>query len=159
MTIPEIRRLCLVLAVDACGPKTIDAILDRADDLFEWIFDGSSTSEGDSEITSKLNSLNTKIDIIMANDEQFKAALKRIDDATTASGLAATAIQGRITSLEEAIKNAGLDASTEAALLAQTEGLGSNAEALAAALTQMGKTPETPVPVEPPAPVEPVTPQ
>ena len=44
----------------------------------------------------------------MANQEQFQAALARIETATTTAGTAITAIGARITALEDAIKNAGL---------------------------------------------------
>lgn len=99
-------------------------------------------------ITNKLNQ-------IMANEQQFREALARVEAATTAAGVAATAIQARIDALTSAIENAGLPAETEAALLAQIEGLGSNAEALAASLTSMG-TVSNPVPDPVPDPVPPV---
>lgn len=98
-----------------------------------------------------------KIKTIMANQEQFQAALARIETATTTAGTAITAIGARITALEDAIKNAGLTQAQEDALLAQTEGLGGNLEGLATALTAMGQ-PANPVPVPVPEPVPPVEP-
>lgn len=100
-----------------------------------------------------LNKLN-KMAIVSV--EQWQEVLAKIDAASTKGSTASTAIANRITALEDAIKNAGLDAETEALLLAQTEGLVPNLEALATTLEAMGKAPETPVPVDPPEPVEPV---
>jgi predicted nucleic acid-binding Zn-ribbon protein len=87
---------------------------------------------------------------IMEKLELHLAALQKIDDATTAAGAEVTRIGDRITALEQAIKDAGLTADQENQLLAHTQGIGDRAVALASALTQMGKTPENPVPVEPP---------
>lgn len=98
---------------------------------------------------------NQKLNKIMASQEQFTAALARIEAATTAAGTAVTAIGARITALEEAIKNAGLPADVEAALLAQLEGTGTNIEALAASLTAMG-SPTDPIPEPVPEPIPPV---
>lgn len=100
-----------------------------------------------------LNKLNKMAEVSL---QQWQDVLAKIDAATTKGSQASTAIANRITALEDAIKNAGLDAETEALLLSQTEGLVLNAETLATALEAMGKTPETPVPTDPPAPVEPV---
>ena len=111
--------------------------------------------EHQNDVISKLNYIMTKLNIIMANEQQFKDALARIEKATTDAGTAATAIQARIDALTEAIKNAGLPADVEATLLAQLEGVGTNAEALAAALTAMG-SPTDPIPVPVPDPVPPV---
>jgi chromosome segregation ATPase len=130
-------------------------------------FDKQQLNKTIDELPRRLDSLETKVGqnhqqivrrlgAIMATQEQVNAALGRIDAATTKSGAAVTAIGDRIAALEQAIKNAGLSAEQEAALLAQLEGVGANAEALAAALEAMGKTPDSPVPVEPPPPVEPV---
>jgi septal ring factor EnvC (AmiA/AmiB activator) len=102
-------------------------------------------------------SINQKLEEIMANQQDFQNALARVEAATTAGAATATAIKDRITALEDAIRNAGLSADQEANLLAQIEGVATNAEALAAALQPMGQ-PNNPVPVEPPAPLEPVTP-
>lgn len=112
-------------------------------------------NEQQSELRQMLNFIIIKLDKIMANEEQFKQALARVEAATTAGGVAVTAIAARITALEEAIKNAGLTKEQEDALLAQTEGLAGNTEALAAALTAMG-SPTDPIPVPVPDPVEPV---
>lgn len=119
----------------------------------------TNPDETPDETKESLNTIINKLNQIMATEQQWQAALARIDAATTAAGTAASAIQARIDALNETIKGLGLPSATEDALLAQTEGLGGNAEALASALTAMGKTPETPVPVEPPAPVEPVVPE
>lgn len=109
-------------------------------------------------IADILLNINThfKIKQIMATDEQFRQALTRIETATTNAGTAITAVGARITSLEETIKNMGLTTAQEDELLAKTEGLGTNLETLATALTEMGKTPETPVPVPVPDPIPPV---
>lgn len=112
--------------------------------------------EDDSIILSKLDLIIKNQITIMSNEEQFRQALARVESATTAGGVAATAIQARIDALVAAIQNAGLPADVEASLLAQTEGLAGNAEALAAALTAMGVDPVAPVPVPVPEPVVPV---
>lgn len=98
-----------------------------------------------------------KLNKIMATSDQFKAALARIETATTAAGTAVTAVGVRITALEEAIKNMGLSQAQEDELLAQTEGLAPNLETLATALTAMGK-PTDPIPDPVPDPVPPVPP-
>lgn len=112
--------------------------------------------ENDAKQFSKLDLIIKNQIQIMANEEQFRQALARVEAATTAGGVAATAIQARIDALVAAIQNAGLPADVEASLLAQTEGLAGNAEALAAALTAMGASATTPVPVPVPDPVVPV---
>jgi hypothetical protein len=101
------------------------------------------------EISKDLKLIYKQNQKIMADLQLHLDALKKIDDATTAAGAEVTRIGERITALEEAIKNAGLNAEQEAQLLAHTQGIGDKAVALADALTQMGKTPENPVPVEP----------
>lgn len=93
---------------------------------------------------------------LMATIQQFQVALSKIDAATTQAGVALTAIAGRITALEEAVKGAGLTEVQEAEILANTEGVATNLETVASALTEMGKTPETPVPTPVPDPVPPV---
>lgn len=120
-------------------------------------YHGVDGSEKLDKVLEQLLIHSQKLNQIMANEQQFKDALARVEKATTDGGVAVTAIGARITALEEAIKNAGLSAETEAALLAQLEGVGGNAEALAAALTAMG-SPATPVPVPVPEPVPPVEP-
>jgi hypothetical protein len=111
--------------------------------------------EHQNDVIEKLNFIISKLNTIMANEQQFKDALARIEKATTDAGTAATAIQARIDALTEAIKNAGLPSETEDALLAQLEGTAPNLEALAAALTAMG-SPTDPIPVPVPDPVEPI---
>lgn len=108
------------------------------------------------EIKCLIFSNQTKIETIMATQEQFAAALSRIDAATTKAATGVTAIGVRITALEDAIKNAGLPAEVEATLLAQVEGVAGSTEALATTLEAMGKTPENPVPEPVPEPVPPV---
>lgn len=103
------------------------------------------------------NLIINKLNQIMANEQQFKEALARVEAATTAGGTALTAIAARITGLEDAIKNAGLTPEVEAALLSQLEGVAGNTEALATALTAMG-TVSNPVPEPVPDPVPPVEP-
>jgi hypothetical protein len=108
------------------------------------------------EVLEKLHLLNTKIDQSMADTKaQFDALFARFDAATTQVGLAVTAIGTRITSLEDAVKNLGLPADQEAEILTHTEGIVSSTEALATALTAMGKTPDVPVPPVP-EPIPPV---
>jgi hypothetical protein len=77
-------------------------------------------------------------------------ALQKIDNATNVAANEVTRIGQRITSMEETIRNMGLTADQESQLLTHTQGIGDRAEQVANALTQMGKTPENPVPVEPP---------
>lgn len=111
---------------------------------------------GTEKILEKLDLLNTKIEQIMADTKaQFDALFARFDAATTQVGAAVTAIGARITGLEETVKNLGLPADQEADILAHTEGIVSSTEALATALTAMGKTPDVPVPPVP-EPIPPV---
>jgi DNA anti-recombination protein RmuC len=66
---------------------------------------------------------------IMGKLEDFQGALDKIDAATTKIGTAVTSVStsvqrvsDKITALEDAIKNAGLPADQEDALLAHTQG-------------------------------------
>ena len=111
--------------------------------------------EHQNDVICKLDLIINKLNKIMATQTQFQEALARVEAATTAGGVALTAIGARITALEEAIKNAGLPAEVEEQLLGQLSGVGANAEALAAALTAMG-SPTDPIPVPVPDPVPPV---
>lgn len=76
-------------------------------------------------------------------------ALNKIDAATSKAATEVTRLGERFTSMEETIKNMGLTAEQESQLLAQTQGVAERATQIADALEQMGKSPETPVPVEP----------
>lgn len=111
----------------------------------------------DQKVTTNHHEVITTIGGIMADQAQFEVALNRIEAATNKGAEASTAIGTRIGKLEDAIKNAGLTKEQEQALLAQTQGLAGSAEALATALTAMGKDPANPVPIDPdPIPVDPI---
>lgn len=110
----------------------------------------------DSEVRQLLLTIKNQNQKIMATVQQFQAALSKIDEATTKAGTALTAIAARITALEEAVKAQGLTEEQESTILAQTEGVGESLTTIADALTEVGKTPETPVPNPIPDPVDPV---
>jgi hypothetical protein len=118
MTIPEIRKLCLLIAFDSCGQKTVEAILDRADDLFEWIFDGTAIIECDSEVTKKLDSIISKIGTMGENTNQALADLQAINtQLQKISTESATTLQ-KVTDLENAAANADTPASVLEAIAA-----------------------------------------
>ena len=98
--------------------------------------------------------------IIMGQIENFNAAISRIDAVTTQIGGEVVRIAGKFTEMETALKNVGLTAEQEATLLRVIEGQASNAEAIAASLTLIGKDEVIPPADVPPAdqpPAEPVT--
>lgn len=129
---------------------------------FDFHFHGPITvitkDEGQlKEVLEKLNFIIEQNKKIMAlTKEKFDEVFAVIDKATNDGATAATAIGNRITGLEEAVKEMGLPANQEADILTRLEGVGAASVNLAAALTAMGKTPETPVPVPVPEPIQPV---
>jgi septal ring factor EnvC (AmiA/AmiB activator) len=101
---------------------------------------------------------NQRIGEIMATLADFQGALTAVEQATTKSAAAVTAIADRIAALETQIANMGLTEEQEDALLSQVRGISANAATLATSLEGMGKTPETPVPTPTPEPLPPVEP-
>jgi archaellum component FlaC len=82
------------------------------------------------------DSINQKLDKIMASQQQFETALNRIDAATTA-------IATQLRDLKEQLTNAGLSADVEAQVLTRLETAATQLEAV-------GQSVENPVPPIPP---------
>lgn len=111
----------------------------------------------DPRIEEKLDLIIQQNKKIMSDLSLHQAALGRIEVATTKVATGLSAVATRITALEDRVKTLGLTKDQEDQILAHTEGLAGNLEVQADALTQMGKTPENPVPVEPiEPPAEPI---
>ncbi len=102
-------------------------------------------------IQTRLMKIETKLETINMTQEQAVAAIAALNEATTKAGAAVTAISGRISGLEEKIKNMGLDAAQEAELIAAVQAASGSTSALADSLNAMAQDAVNPVPT--PVPV------
>lgn len=97
MTIPEIRLECLKIAGQYKFPH-IEHLKYHAEILVDWIFKNQPNSEIDSEVIKKLNSLNSKLDIMGDNTQ---AALEKLDAILTTVGKVKTETTASLAKIEE----------------------------------------------------------
>jgi ABC-type transporter Mla subunit MlaD len=123
--------------------------------LFDFLWKYIERFDGQPAVMSRLDTIianqqqtNEKLGAIMANLQQFQAALDRIDTATTNAATVLKEVRDKVAQLEA---QQGITATDEASVLQRLDSVGS-------ALEQMGKIPENPVPVDPGAPTEPTNP-
>lgn len=131
--------------------------MDNIGDFLRWFvdrFDRVKIPEQFQAVSNRLDALtaqqqqtNQQLGAIMANLQQFTAALDRIDTATSNAATVLKEVREKVAKLEA---EQGISAADEESVLKRLDGV-------ASALDQMGKSPENPVPVDP-NPTEPTEP-
>lgn len=102
-------------------------------------------------LQQSLQRIEGKVNQIMATEAQFQDKLDQINANTTASAAAAQSIKTTLEDLRDQIKNSGLTAEQEAALLAKLDGPIATSAALK---TFLEATAAGPVTIPEPPPVE-----
>lgn len=97
MTIPEVRFVCLKIAAEGGG--TVHHIFHHAKELFAWIFSDSPTSEIDSQVIHKLNSITNKLNQM---GQELDTLTTEVEETKTVIDSAIVLIKGLKTKLDEA---------------------------------------------------------